>query len=131
MTSVAKVGPTYSQNQKELEAYYAELDAGRLPVMRGVTLDADDILRRAVITDLICHFRLRFADVEQAYGIDFASYFADALAESTGMAEDGLIELDATGITVTPAGRLLIRNICMPFDKYLREANTQRFSKVI
>ncbi len=131
VTSVAKVGNTYSQNQKELEPYYGDLDAGRLPVLRGVVLDDDDILRRAVITDLICHFRLRFSRVEARFGIDFASYFADAIAELKPMADDGLLDLDSDGITVTPAGRLLIRNICMPFDKYLREANEQRFSKVI
>ncbi len=131
VTSVGMVGNTYSQNQKELEAYYAELDAGRLPILRGVQLDEDDILRRKVITELICHFRLRFAMIEQRFGIDFHDYFRDAMEELKPMADDGLIELSDDGITVTPAGRLLIRNICMPFDKYLRQASEQRFSKVI
>ena len=131
VTSVGMVGNTYSQNQKELEAYYAELDAGRLPILRGVQLDEDDILRRKVITELICHFRLRFAMIEQRFGIDFHDYFRDAMEELKPMADDGLIELSDDGIAVTPAGRLLIRNICMPFDKYLRQASEQRFSKVI
>ena len=131
MTAIGMVGDCYSQNLKTLDNYYAAIDAGKLPVMRGVRLDADDTLRRAVITQLICHFTLDFAAVERAYGIRFADYFAAELTELNVMQQDGLIEMDAESIRVQPAGKLLIRNICMLFDRYLRAKQEQRYSKVI
>lgn len=130
-TSIGMVGDSYSQNLKGLEEYYARVDAGRLAVFRGVLLDDDDQLRRAVITDLICHFTLDFATVERRFGIRFRDYFAVELAELADMQADGLLALSEVGIRVLPPGRLLIRNICMVFDRYLREQKQQRFSKVI
>lgn len=131
MTAIGMVGDCYSQNQRTLEDYYAALDAGHLPVMRGVTLDADDKLRRVIITQLICHFTLDLNAVEQKYGIRFADYFATELAELNTMQQDGLLDVDAKSIRVRPAGKLLIRNICMVFDRYLREKQEKRYSKVI
>lgn len=130
-TSIGMVGDSYSQNLKGLEEYYARIDTGRLAVFRGVRLDADDRLRRAAITDLICHFTLDFARIEHRFGIRFDAYFAPELAELADMQADGLLALSETGIRVLPPGRLLIRNICMAFDRYLREQKQQRFSKVI
>ncbi|MFO1424145.1 MAG: oxygen-independent coproporphyrinogen III oxidase [Candidatus Competibacteraceae bacterium] len=130
-TSIGMVGDSYSQNLKGLEDYYARIDEGRLAVFRGVRLDADDRLRRAVITMLICNFVLDFATVERQYGVHFRDYFATELAELADMEADGLLALSETGIRVLPPGRLLIRNICMAFDRYLREQKQQRFSKVI
>jgi len=131
MTAIGMVGDCYSQNQRTLDDYYAALDVGRLPVMRGITLDADDKLRRAIITQLICHFTLDFGAIERAYNIRFTDYFSTELAELSVMQQDGLLDLDATTIRVRPAGKLLIRNICMVFDRYLRQKQEQRFSKVI
>lgn len=130
-TSISKVGDSYSQNLKGLEDYYAALEAGRLPVFRGIALSADDRLRREVITRLICNFELDFAAIEAGYGIDFADYFADALERLQPMQADGLVVVSAAGIQVQPRGRLLIRNICMVFDRYLGSDSPQRFSKVI
>jgi len=130
-TSIGQVGDSYSQNLKELEEYYARLDADSIPVFRGYELNADDKLRRAVITDLICHFVLEKAKVEQAYNIRFDDYFATELGELAAMEKDGLLTLTAERIQVADAGKLLIRNICMVFDRYLREKQNQRFSKVI
>ena len=130
-TSIGMVGDSYSQNRKTLEDYYARIDEGRLAVFRGVRLDADDRLRRAVITDLICHFSLDFATVERRFSIGFRDYFAAELTELADLQADGLLELSETGIRVLPPGRLLIRNICMVFDRYLRDQRQQRFSRVI
>ncbi len=130
-TSIGMVGDSYSQNLKGLEDYYARIAEGRLAVFRGVRLDEDDRLRRVVITALICHFQLEFAAIERQYGIVFPDYFAAELAELADMQADGLLALSETGIRVLPPGRLLIRNICMTFDRYLREQKQQRFSKVI
>ncbi len=131
VTSIGVVGNTYSQNRKDTESYYAEIDEGKLPVFRGVELDDDDILRRDVITELICNFRLKFTDIEERNQIVFREYFATELKELKVMVEDGLVTMDEESITVATAGRLLIRNVCMVFDRYLREKSEQRFSKVI
>jgi oxygen-independent coproporphyrinogen-3 oxidase len=131
VTSIGKVGNSYSQNLKTMDEYTARIDAGRLAVYRGIELDDDDVLRREVITQLICNFTLDPRQIERQFGIDFAEYFALELKELESMAADGLIVIRDGVIDVAPAGRLLIRNVCMVFDKYLRQASEQRFSKVI
>jgi oxygen-independent coproporphyrinogen-3 oxidase len=130
-TSIGMVGDSYAQNLKGLDEYYAAIDADKLAVFRGVDLDKDDKLRRDVITRLICHFELDKASVEQAHGIQFNEYFANELKDLEGMQGDGLLKLEEGRIEVLPSGKLLIRNICMVFDRYLREKQNQRFSKVI
>jgi len=131
-TSIGMVGNTYSQNKRTMDEYSQEIDAGRLPIFRGIELNDDDRLRRDVITKMICHFKLDFAAVEQTWGISFKDYFADELKRLDTMQHDGLLQMDASGIVVMPRGRLLIRNICMEFDKYLPPASQQKnFSRVI
>ncbi len=131
VTSIGVVGNSYSQNLKSTEEYYSAIDRGELAVFRGVELDSDDLLRRDVITELICNFRVRFHDIEQRHPIIFVDYFARELEELVEMERDGLVTLDGVGVTVATAGRLLIRNVCMVFDRYLRERSEQRFSRVI
>jgi oxygen-independent coproporphyrinogen III oxidase len=132
VSSIGRVGPTYYQNVKTLDDYYSGLDAGRLPVARGIELTPDDLVRRAVIQALVCHFRLSIESIELAYLIDFRSYFAVELAELAKLAEEGLVELAPDWITVTPKGRLLVRAVCMVFDRYLREKQARAsYSKVI
>lgn len=131
VTSIGMVGRTYSQNQKTIDKYSAAIGAGRLPLLRGVELDADDLLRRYVITNLICHFRLDMSEVERRFGIVFRDYFAQELGALEAMQRDGLVQVGDAEITVEPAGKLLIRNICMEFDKYLRQPSQARYSKVI
>jgi len=131
VTSIGMVGDSYCQNQRTLEEYYAAIDGGHLPVMRGITLNADDKLRRAVITQLICHFMLDVGTVEKSHDIRFSEYFSTELVDLRMMQQDGLLDMDAGAIRVRPAGKLLIRNICMVFDRYLREKQQRHFSKVI
>jgi len=131
VTAIGMVGDCYSQNLKTLDDYYAAIDAGHLPVMRGITLDADDKLRRAIITQLICHFALDYASIQRDHNIRFADYFAPELGDLQSMQQDGLLRLGPDSIRVLPAGKLLIRNICMVFDRYLRQKQERRFSKVI
>jgi oxygen-independent coproporphyrinogen-3 oxidase len=132
VTSIGMVGPTYGQNLRGLDDYYARIDAGGLPVFRGLQLSRDDQIRRDVITRLICHFALDFAQVGAAWGIDVRSYFEAEWPTLETMARDGLIALDDRGIEVSPGGRLLIRNVCMVFDAYLKPAEERRhFSRVI
>ncbi len=131
VTSIGMVGHTYSQNQKAIDNYSAAIAAGRLPLLRGVELDADDLLRRRVIMNLICHFRLDLLEVERRFGIVFRDYFVPELGALETMQCDGLVRVGDAEISVEPAGKLLIRNICMVFDKYLRQPSQARYSKVI
>ncbi|WP_319380813.1 oxygen-independent coproporphyrinogen III oxidase [Thiomicrorhabdus sp.] len=130
-TSISLINNTYAQNYKSLADYYAAIDAGHLAVFRGVQLTEDDELRRDVITRLISHFHLNFEQLDDRWNIRFDEYFADELRNLTPMIEDGLIQVNDTDLFVTAKGRLLIRNICMVFDAYLKAGTENRFSKVI
>ena len=132
VSSIGKIGPTYSQNFRELEPYYDALDNNTLPIMRGMELNADDLVRRAIIQALMCHFEISKESFNISYLIDFDKYFATELKELAEYEKEGLLELSPQWISVTPKGRMLIRNICMVFDKYLRAKQEHaRYSKVI
>ena len=132
ITSIGMIGPTYSQNVRTLEAYYKRVDAGELPLLRGLQLSLDDLIRRDVITRLICHFGLGFKAVEDRWDLSFSEYFAESMQRLKVMREDGLLEMNEKEIKVLPRGRLLIRNICMAFDIYLPPVRQQkRYSRVI
>ncbi len=132
LTSIGYVGGSFFQNAKDMEAYEAAIEAGRFSVFRGYRLGREDHLRRQVIMRLMCDFSLRYADFEQAFGIDFREHFADALRDLEPMQADGLVSLREDGLRVRMAGRLLIRNIAMVFDEYLRRKREGvSFSKVI
>ncbi len=132
ISAIGRIGPTYYQNLKTREEYYAELDAGRLPVWRGIVLTKDDLVRRAVIQALACHFRLSIESIELSYLVDFAQYFSAEIEDLRRLEEDGLVEIQPDWIVVTPRGRLLVRTVCMVFDKYLRARRRgAAYSKVI
>ena len=120
ISAIGRVGPTYYQNVKTLDEYYDTLDAEELPVLRGIELTQDDLLRRAVIQALICNFQLSIESIELAYLIDFRTYFAEELAELDLFRREGLLDISDEWITITPRGRMLVRAICMVFDRYLR-----------
>lgn len=132
ISAIGRVGPTHYQNVKTLEEYYDALDGAHLPVLRGIELTPDDLVRRAAIQALICHFRLSIESIELAHLIDFRRYFREELADLERFREEGLVELASDWITITPRGRLFARAICMVFDRYLR-ANRARagYSKII
>ncbi len=132
ISAIGRVGPTYYQNLKSLDEYYDALDDHRLPVWRGIELTQDDLLRRAVIQALTCHFRVSIESIELAYLIDFRRTFAEELADLQRFADEGLVELQPDWIVVTPRGRLLVRVLAMAFDRYLRTSRERaRYSKVI
>lgn len=130
ITSIGHIGNAYVQNVKTLQEYDSLLQQNQLPLLRGLSLSDDDKLRRQIITRLICDFALDIVQIENDYQIRFNDYFADAYPQLEQFAEDGLLQYNRETIVVLPAGRLLIRNICMAFDKYSQQAK-QRFSKVI
>lgn len=131
-TSISLIDNTYAQNLKALPDYYGRIDADELAIYRGVILTEDDELRRDVIMKLMSNFVLDFPALEHQWGIDFHEYFADELTRLQEMAEDGLLALSDTGLEVLPRGRLLIRNIAMVFDAYLKQPQASaRYSRVI
>lgn len=132
ISSIGKVGPTYSQNVKTLDEYYDRLDNDLMPVFRGIELNADDVLRRSIIQALMCHFELSIESIEIAHLIDFKKYFAAELADLKELEQGGLVKVEDKWISVLPAGRMLVRAISMVFDKYLRaDRQRTRYSKVI
>jgi oxygen-independent coproporphyrinogen-3 oxidase len=132
VSAIGSLGPTYSQNYRDLERYYDSLDRNELPIVRGIELTADDLLRRSVIQALMCHFVLSKEAIELSYLIDFDAYFSDELVELRELERMGLLNLDERWINVTSKGRALIRSICMVFDKYLRhDREVGRYSRVI
>ena len=132
VSSIGRVGATYSQNAKTLEEYYDLLDQGRLPVVRGLAVSRDDLVRRAVIMAVMCQGQVQFESVDLAYLIDFRTYFASEMNALADLAAQGLVELNDTGIQVTPTGWFFVRAIAMVFDRYLQTDRTRaKFSQII
>ncbi|MFA0282559.1 oxygen-independent coproporphyrinogen III oxidase [Vibrio sp. 10N.222.55.F12] len=132
VSAISMVGDAYAQNQKELKKYYAQVNDLRHALWKGVALDSDDLLRREVIKQLICNFKLDKTMIESEFSVNFNRYFKEDLELLQTFINDDLVEVDDKEIRVTLRGRLLIRNICMCFDKYLRaKARQQQFSRVI
>ena len=132
VSAISMVGDAYAQNQKELKKYYAQVNDLRHALWKGVALDSDDLLRREVIKQLICNFKLDKTMIESEFSVNFNRYFKEDLGLLQTFINDELVEVDDKEICVTLRGRLLIRNICMCFDKYLRaKARQQQFSRVI
>ncbi len=134
VSAIGDVAGAFAQSTKKLSSYYTQLDAGLFPIERGYALDDDDLLRRHVITQLMCNFRLERAVVEARFGIDFGKYFALELDElAAGPASHGFLEMDDDRLIVTPTGRLFVRNVCMSFDRYLRQKRDEKpvFSRTV
>lgn len=132
VSAISMIGDAYAQNQKELKKYYAQVNDQRHALWKGVSLDKDDLIRREVIKQLICNFKLDKKFIETEFKLEFNRYFAQDLDLLQTFINDELVEVDDNEIRVTLRGRLLIRNICMCFDKYLRDrARQQQFSRVI
>lgn len=132
VSAIGRVGATYSQNSKTLDDYYDAINNGRLPVVRGLALTRDDLVRRSVIMALMCQGELLFEPMEQSWLIDFRSYFGAELEQLEGLAEQGLVAIHGDGITVTALGWYFVRGIAMVFDRHLQvDRNRARFSRII
>lgn len=130
MSGISQIDGLYLQNPKELEPYTEAVDAVDFPNYRACLLDEDDEIRRTWIMRLMCHGRLEFDDMSERLGVDVVDYFGDELARLGPLEDDGLVDVDADGITVTDTGRLLLRNVCMPFDAYI-ESDERRYSRTV
>jgi oxygen-independent coproporphyrinogen III oxidase len=132
VSAIGRIGPTYHQNAKSLEEYYDLIDQGRLPVVRGLALSQDDILRRAVIMAIMCQGKLDFEAIELAFMTDFRKTFSHALTSLEPLIQEGLVEVDEYGLSVTASGWMLIRAIAMAFDQHLQsDLDRARFSKIV
>ena len=132
VSSISSIGNVYAQNAVSTIEYQAIIEAGQLPVVRGIAVDDDDLLRAAVIQSLMCYDALSFSEFEAAYGIDASEYFSDEIRRLQPLIDDGLAIVDADGIHVTPKGRLLLRSVAMVFDRYVNaDLHGQRYSKAI
>ncbi|HSW39107.1 MAG TPA: oxygen-independent coproporphyrinogen III oxidase [Acidobacteriota bacterium] len=132
VSSISGVGRTYAQNNRDLKGYYAAVEQNRLPVMRGITLSDDDLLRRSVIGRLLCHCTIHKREIGEEFSICFEEYFAEELERLKALEADGLVEIKTDAIDVTMLGRIFIRNIGMVFDRYLRRQDAKPvFSKTL
>ena len=132
VSAIGKLGASYSQNAKTLDEYYDHLDQGRLPVVRGLALSRDDLVRRAVIMALMCQGELQFESIENAFLIDFKKYFATEFDALLVLAGQGLVTVSDAGIQVSAKGWFFVRAVAMVFDRYLQtDHNRSRFSKII
>ncbi len=132
VSAIGSIGNIYAQNTTSTIEYEAILESGELPVVRGIEVDADDLLRASAISQLMCYDRLEFSDFNAANKVDFLEYFGNEVKNLEPLAEDGLVTVDDDRILITPKGRLLLRSIAMVFDRYLgKNMHDGRFSKAI
>ena len=131
ISAIGDVRGSYVQNEKKLSTYEEAITAGRLPIVRGVRRSADDEVRRTVIHELMCNFRVDTADIERQYGIEFDSYFAQDLALLAPHEADGMVRVTPARIEATPIGELFVRNLAICFDRYQREKHDAAASKPV
>jgi len=132
VSSIGRVGATYSQNAKTLDDYYDLLNHGRFPVVRGLALTRDDLLRRAVIMAIMCQGAVHFESIALAYLVDFQRYFASELEALKPLAEQGMVKVDTDSIEVTDTGWFFVRAVAMVFDRHLQaNLHLNRFSKIL
>ena len=128
VSSISQISDCYLQNNPDINAYEDAINNNQFPVVKLITTDTDDLIRRQVIMELLCHDQMIFAELDSAFSIDSQSYFADELSQLTPMVEDELLEISEEGIHITEKGRLLVRNACMVFDTYLNSNIIQTYS---
>ncbi|MDY6941705.1 MAG: oxygen-independent coproporphyrinogen III oxidase [Pseudomonadota bacterium] len=131
VSAIGKIGAIYAQNAKQPDAYGEAIDQGHLAIVHGLRLSADDLLRRDLIQMLMCRGEIDIRELETRHGIDFSAYFGDELERLAPLIEDALLVTTDDRLQVTPRGRLLLRNVAMVFDAYLRPADRDRFSRAI
>ena len=131
VSSIGKVGHSYSQSIGTLDEYYARLDAGQLPIKKGFELSMDDVLRRQIIMSFMCSEAIDFNAINIRYNIDFVEYFSNEIKQLQQYQDAGLITINTNSITVTPTGRMFVRAVGMVFDTYLQQATTAQYSKLI
>lgn len=132
VSAISHIGASFSQNPRDLPSWERAIDEGRLPVWRGMHLDADDVIRADVIQQLMCLGEIDIPQTERRHVLDFARYFAHSLQQLRLLEGDGLVELSSSAIRATPRGRLLLRVLAACFDRYLApQAAPTQFSRTV
>jgi oxygen-independent coproporphyrinogen-3 oxidase len=132
VSSIGRIGTTYSQNAKTMEEYVDLLDQGHFPVVRGLALTRDDLMRRSVIMALMCQGHLQYEAINLAWLIDFKTYFCKEMGQLEELQAQGLVQLNEAGIQVTPMGWFFVRGVAMVFDRYIQsDRSRSRYSKII
>jgi oxygen-independent coproporphyrinogen-3 oxidase len=132
VSAIGRTGGTYSQNAKTMAEYVDMLDSGQLPIVKGLALSRDDLIRRALIMAIMCQGHVQYEAFNEAWLIDAKKYFAAELSQLEGLQSDGLVALTDSGLQVTAMGWFFVRGVAMVFDKYLQaDRNRARFSKII
>ena len=134
-SAISELRRSYAQSHRDLPSWQRAVEQDGVATMRGHHLSPDDVERRWVITRIMCHGELRAEEFEEAFGRSFRQAFAAELALLRAPAAHGLLTIGADGsLSVTPVGRLLVRNLAMPFDAYLagqRASGERMFSKTV
>ena len=132
VSAIGRVGSTYSQNAKTLDEYYDRLDQWRVPVVRGLALSRDDLIRRAVIMALLCQGEMMFDAIEEAFLIDFPTYFSFELLDLQTLQRQGVVVVGDGAIRITAQGWFFVRAVAMVFDHYLQaDRNRSQFSRIL
>ena len=132
ISAIGRMGGTYSQNAKTMDEYVDMLDHGQLPIVKGLALSRDDLIRRSWIMAIMCQGHVQYDAFNEAWLIDAKKYFAAELEQLNSLQAQGLVELTDGGLQVTPMGWFFVRGVAMVFDKYLQaDRNRTRFSKII
>ena len=132
MSSISHAGGRYFQNQKELDTYYADLDTGKLPLLRGYTMTAEDQIRYDAIMHIMCNLYIDYTQLSDQLGLDFAEHFKADIASLDDLEADGLVRRESGGLHVTPLGRLFVRIVAMRFDAYLQKGDRKgRYSQTV
>ena len=131
VSSISQIGSSFFQNQTDLGNWGEQLNKGLLPTMRQVSSTTDDLIRKTVIMSLLCHLTVKFDDLDTLFAIDSRSYLNRSVKQLSEMEKDGLVTVTSEAISVTNAGRLMVRQVCMAFDAYRDDSETPRFSKAI
>jgi oxygen-independent coproporphyrinogen-3 oxidase len=132
VSAIGRMGGTYSQNAKTMEEYVDMLDHGQMPIVKGLALSRDDLIRRAWIMAIMCQGHVQYDAFNEGWLIDAKKYFAPELSQLESLQDQGLVELSDSGLKVTPMGWYFVRGVAMVFDKYLQaDRNRTRFSKII
>ena len=132
VSSIGRIGTTYSQNVKTIEEYYDLLNQNRLPIARGLGLSNDDLVRRAVIMSIMCQGEVQFEAIELSHMINFKQYFSEELERLQTLKNAGMVTFNEAGLEVTEMGWYFVRAIAMAFDHYIQADQTRaRFSKII
>lgn len=128
-SAISTLPQGYAQNAAPLHEWRKSIEAGRLPIVRGISVDWEDRLRGAVIERLMCDFRVDLAVLRSRHSAP-PDFFSPEISALAPLAADGLVEMDGEQIQVTPAGQPLVRVVAALFDSYMTD-DSERHARAV